>query len=329
MSDKNHAANTMKSCTACDTIFENPDFLACPHDGSLLVDATKVDKLIGVTINDRYRIVEQLHRGGTTTIYKGIHDLTERTLAVKVLNEELVRDQIALKRFQQEAQAVSHIQHQCVITVYDYGFIPTSQPYLVMDFLEGETLHSTVVQEGPLNPKRFRRLFWNICGALAQAHDMGIVHRNLKPSNIMLVLFGGDELPKIIDFHLAKLMPASGKSDQGLTQTDEIMGTPLYMSPEQCRTASVDFRSDIYSLGCTMYFALTGEPPFQDDNRVDTMQRHMLDKIPQGALPAEFESIILKAMAKKPEDRWASMDELGEAIGNKPVDKEREGEVRN
>ncbi|MBK9145216.1 MAG: serine/threonine protein kinase [Candidatus Melainabacteria bacterium] len=314
-------SSKLKLCTACDGIFENPDFFICPRDGNKLIEAGRVDRLIGVMLNERYRVVEQLHRGGRTTIYRGRHELMGRDVAIKVLNPEWVCDQISIKRFQQEAQAVSHLQHPGVVTVYDYGFVPSGQPFMVMDLLQGETLHTKVVQEGPLSSARFRKLFWEICGAMAQAHDLGVVHRDLKPANILLTRIYETEVPIIIDFSIARLMPSSKKTNQSLTQTGEILGTPLYMSPEQCLAASIDARSDIYSLGCTMFFALTGEPPFRGDSNIDTMELHMMGRVETGRLPADLEPVVLKAMAKNHRDRYASMDQLGEALTGKPVDK--------
>lgn len=318
--DKKPSSN-IKMCPACNTLFENSTYVVCPHDRTFLINPSGVDEVLGMILNDRYEVLEQLHRGGTATIYRAVHRAMDREVCIKVLNTDRLYDQITIKRFQQEAQASSHVCHPGAVTVYDYGFIDSGQPYLVMDYIRGETLQAVVVQEGPLEPKRFRSIFWQLCGTLAHMHDKGIVHRNIKPSNIIISSLPWEaEIPVIIDFNIVKLMPSS-RSDQSLTQTGEVFGTPLYMSPEQCMAQSVDKRADIYALGCTMFFALTGETPFKGMSSLDTYQMHMATKAPEGVLPFEFESIVLKALEKKPQDRFQSMDELGQAIGHKPVDK--------
>lgn len=291
------------------------------------------DELIGQILNDRYKVVEEVGRGGMSAVYKGIHELMDRTVAIKVLLPQLVSDTISIKRFQQEAQAASHLQHPNVITVYDYGFVASGQPYLVMDFLEGESLSDIIRHEKQTTTKRMIPIFMQACEALEHAHQKGVIHRDLKSSNIMLIDFEGKkDFVKVVDFGIAKLMPSSGKQSQNLTQTGEVFGSPIYMSPEQCMAQSLDARSDIYSMGAMMYEALTGQPPLMGNSIIDTMQMHMStppkpfrEIRPDLEIPEALERVVLKALAKKPEQRYQSMQELRDALEgvSKLLDKEK------
>ncbi len=291
------------------------------------------DELIGQILNDRYKVVEEVGRGGMSAVYKGIHELMDRTVAIKVLLPQLVSDQISIKRFQQEAQAASHLQHPNVITVYDYGFVASGQPYLVMDFLEGESLADIIRRDKQVPVKRMIPIFMQACEALEHAHQKGVIHRDLKSSNIMLIDFEGKkDFVKVVDFGIAKLMPSSGKQSQNLTQTGEVFGSPIYMSPEQCMAQSLDARSDIYSMGAMMYESLTGQPPLMGNSIIDTMQMHMStppkpfrESRPDLDIPEALERVVLKALAKKPEQRYQSMQELRDAMEgvSKLLDKEK------
>ncbi len=282
----------------------------------------KKDELIGQILNDRYKVVEEVGRGGMSAVYRGVHELMDRTVAIKVLLPQLVSDQISIKRFQQEAQAASHLQHPNVITVYDYGFVASGQPYLVMDFLEGESLSEIIKADKHVPVKRVIPIFMQACEALEHAHQKGVIHRDLKSSNIMLIDFEGKkDFVKVVDFGIAKLMPSSGKQSQNLTQTGEVFGSPIYMSPEQCMAQSLDARSDIYSMGAMIYEALTGQPPLMGQSIIDTMQMHMStppkpfkEVRPDLNIPDALERVVLKALAKKPEQRYQSMQELRDAM---------------
>lgn len=277
-------------------------------------------ELIGQVLNDRYKILEELHRGATSTFYKAHHDLMERTVAIKILNK--IHDPIEVKRFQQEAQCASRLQHPGIVTVFDFGFEDQKLPYLVMDFINGRTLDTVLLNEGPLSPERFRALFFKLCSAMAHVHERRIVHRNLKPSNFMIYKdANGNQFPEIIDFHLAEYLLPLSELIPSLTLPGEIVGTPAYMSPEQCLGDRITERSDIYSMGCAMYFALTNRPPFHASTSVDTMQMQIHLEPPKGKLPEEFEPIIWKAIEKRPENRYQTMAELGELLGGRPVEK--------
>lgn len=322
----------VKKCPACNEEYQDTNLVVCPKDRTMLLTPQK-DELIGQILNDRYKVVEEVGRGGMSAVYKGIHELMDRTVAIKVLLPQLVSDTISIKRFQQEAQAASHLQHPNVITVYDYGFVASGQPYLVMDFLEGESLSDIIRHEKQTTTKRMIPIFMQACEALEHAHQKGVIHRDLKSSNIMLIDFEGKkDFVKVVDFGIAKLMPSSGKQSQNLTQTGEVFGSPIYMSPEQCMAQSLDARSDIYSMGAMMYEALTGQPPLMGNSIIDTMQMHMStppkpfrEIRPDLEIPEALERVVLKALAKKPEQRYQSMQELRDALEgvSKLLDKEK------
>lgn len=322
----------VKKCPACNEEYQDTNLVVCPKDRTMLLTPQK-DELIGQILNDRYKVVEEVGRGGMSAVYKGIHELMDRTVAIKVLLPQLVSDQISIKRFQQEAQAASHLQHPNVITVYDYGFVASGQPYLVMDFLEGESLADIIRRDKQVPVKRMIPIFMQGCEALEHAHQKGVIHRDLKSSNIMLIDFEGKkDFVKVVDFGIAKLMPSSGKQSQNLTQTGEVFGSPIYMSPEQCMAQSLDARSDIYSMGAMMYESLTGQPPLMGNSIIDTMQMHMStppkpfrESRPDLDIPEALERVVLKALAKKPEQRYQSMQELRDALEgvSKLIDKEK------
>lgn len=322
----------VKKCPACNEEYQDTNLVVCPKDRTMLLTPQK-DELIGQILNDRYKVVEEVGRGGMSAVYKGIHELMDRTVAIKVLLPQLVSDQISIKRFQQEAQAASHLQHPNVITVYDYGFVASGQPYLVMDFLEGESLSDIIRRDKQVPVKRMIPIFMQACEALEHAHQKGVIHRDLKSSNIMLIDFEGKkDFVKVVDFGIAKLMPSSGKQSQNLTQTGEVFGSPIYMSPEQCMAQSLDARSDIYSMGAMMYESLTGQPPLMGNSIIDTMQMHMStppkpfrESRPDLDIPEALERVVLKALAKKPEQRYQSMQELRDALEgvSKLIDKEK------
>lgn len=301
---------------------------------------------IGQIFNDRYKVVEALHDGTGSSIFRAVHELMDKTVAIKMLSPSRAVDTISIKRFQQEAQAASHLSHPGVVTVFDYGFIKEGLPYLVMEYLPGQTMMDVVVQEGPLSVDRFRDLFFKLCKTLAYVHQQGVIHRDLKPSHFVitrynpdneyvkrrsnLTLVKGDELPVLVDFNLAKLKPSSGKESQMLEQQGEVIGTPLFMSPEHCLTTEIDERSDIYSLGCCMYYALTGTPPFQGTSIIDSMQMHMSSQPNGDRLPDEVKNIVQQTLEKNPSDRIQTMDELAEllrptATSNSTESKKEEG----
>jgi serine/threonine-protein kinase len=315
-------AEKLKKCPACQREFTG-GLAVCQFDGTLLISVMK-DQFIGTKVADKYEVISEIGRGGMSIVYKARHELMDRTVAIKMLQSGLVNDQTSIRRFQQEAQAASCLTHPNVITVYDYGLVPSGQPYLVMDCLSGESLSDVVLREGFVAPLRAITIFVQACDALEHAHQKGVLHRDLKCGNIMLTeIEGQKDVVKVVDFGIAKLMPSSGKQQQNLTQTGEVFGSPIYMSPEQCMGEQLDARSDIYSMGTVLYEALTGHPPLMGDTIIDTMQMHVATKPPPFAkmrpglnIPPALEEVCLKALEKKPSDRFVSMAAFRDALIN-------------
>jgi eukaryotic-like serine/threonine-protein kinase len=318
-------ATRRKYCPKCRRIYGATDQV-CLQDHTLLqpeiegsLGAT-YDSPIGTVLADRYEILSEIGRGGMSIVYRGRHLLMDRICAIKMLLAQLMYDQTSKKRFQLEAEAASCLKHPNIIAVYDYGIAPTGQPYLVMEYLVGESLADLIKRDKNIEQRRVVRVFIQACDALSHAHNKGVIHRDLKSSNIMLVeQEDKNDVVKVLDFGIAKLMPASGKLPQNLTQTGEVFGSPIYMSPEQCLGQALDQRSDIYSMGTMAYEALTGVPPLVGNTIVDTMQMHVGTKPTAmkshnvDVLPA-LEALVFKALEKKPENRFQTMQEMYAAL---------------
>jgi serine/threonine protein kinase len=273
--------------------------------------------MLGTTLADRYRIISIVGQGGMSVVYKAHHELMKRMVAIKMLHTKQMQDEESVARFQQEAQAASQLNHVNVITVHDFGVSEDGRHYLVMDFVEGDSLAEILDESGPLPYTRAIPIFIQVCEGLGHAHENGIIHRDLKPGNIMVVQRDGRDLVKVVDFGVAKMLPRKGKPMQQLTHTGEIFGTSLYLSPEQCAGKLLDTRSDIYAFGCVMHEVLTAVPPFVGINLLDTMQKHINEPVPtfaqtapELAIPPRLEQIVMKALAKLPEDRYQTMEEL-------------------
>lgn len=309
-----------KTCPTCNAGYAG-DVSVCPADGTMLTTIAN-DILIGTTIAGRYQILSFIGRGGMSVVYKARHKYMERIAAIKMLHAHLVSNDKSLKRFQQEAQAASCLAHPNIMGVHDFGLTAQGQPYLVMDYLQGASLAEVIEKDGPLTAERAINLFIQACDALAHAHQKNVVHRDLKPSNIMLVEDADNpDFVKIVDFGIAKILPQAERQGQHLTQTGEVFGSPLYMSPEQCLSSDLDARSDVYSLGCVMYETLTGKVPLSGANMLETMYMHLNEpplpfrKVrPDLSIPEDLEAIIFKTMEKLPKDRQQSMLELKEDL---------------
>ncbi|HEY9678765.1 MAG TPA: serine/threonine-protein kinase [Drouetiella sp.] len=291
--------------------------LTCPADGTELRGPNN-DPLIGKTFAERYDIESVLGLGGMSIVYKARHKLMDRIVAIKMLHGNIKGDHLSLERFRMEAQAASSLNHQNIITVYDFGVTPQSEAFFVMDFLDGESLSECLERKKRLPWERAINIFKQICDGLGAAHKKGIVHRDMKPANVILIKEeeGGEQV-KLVDFGIAKLLPSSGKQQQSLTKTGEVFGSPIYMSPEQCLGKDVDRHSDIYALGCLMYETLTGSPPHLGATFLDTLNKHVNDPAkpmrevaPEADIPVELERIIDKCLQKKPEQRFDTTDEM-------------------
>jgi serine/threonine protein kinase len=318
-----------KFCIKCGDKFAS-GMTKCPKDGGELMELRQ--DMIGTTFAKKYQITSILGEGGMSIVYKAKHKYMERVVAVKVLHKHLVADAVALQRFQQESQAASSLSHPNIVTVYDFG-IEEGQAFFVMDCLEGPTLQDVLEKQERISPKEAVSILVQLCDGLEHAHRKGIVHRDLKPSNVVLMpQENGSQLLKIVDFGIAKLMPSEdGKTRQSLTQTGEVFGSPLFMSPEQCMGRAPDLRSDIYSVGCLMYEALSGVPPLMGDTSFETMTKHV-NEMPLTfkqigndlQVPPELEAVVFRCLQKDPENRYQSAAEI---IGDLP-DTERPA-IRN
>ncbi len=266
-----------------------------------------------------YDLIDTIGSGGMGVVYKAKHKKLDKTMAIKCLHRELAVDAANVRRFAQEVCAASQLSHANLVSVYDSGITDDGTPYLVMDYLEGTSLADTLRKEGFLPLERFIEIFLQVTEALDHAHAKGIVHRDLKPSNIMLV---GNEssvsdFVKIVDFGIARVIQEVAKDGPQVTQTGDVIGSPVYMSPEQCLGKNLDRSSDIYSLGVVMYECLTGKAPFAADNAIQMIVKHVQDKPiapsklrPDLRIPPELDNLILSCLEKDPALRPKNLHDI-------------------
>jgi serine/threonine protein kinase len=270
---------------------------------------------LGPVLGERFEIIEKLGEGGMGTVYKVKDKKINVTLAIKILHEELARDQANVQRFEQEIKASINMTHPNLLAVYEQGVTPSGAPYLVMDYVDGQSLDHLIHSELFLHPQRVLDIFIQIAEALEHAHNKGVIHRDIKPSNIIISKTPeSHDQVKLVDFGIAKILPVAGIDVQNLTQTGDIFGSPLYMSPEQCRGERLDPRSDLYSLGCVMYETLTGLTPFESENAVKTIVGH-LNKQPDPigkelCVSKDLEDVMLMCLEKDPANRFQSAHQL-------------------
>ncbi|MFT3922459.1 MAG: serine/threonine-protein kinase [Myxococcales bacterium] len=273
-----------------------------------------VDPLIGQVLDGRYQIEKVLGEGGMGLVYKARHTTLGKPLAIKVLKAEVSKDQEIVQRFRQEAQSATAIGNHHIIDISDFGVLSDGSTYFVMEFLDGISLTNAIEPGKPLETRRTVHIAKQLCRALGAAHDIGIVHRDLKPDNIYLIRRGGDnDFVKVLDFGIAKVGGAKSK----LTQVGQVFGTPHYMSPEQCAGTQVDKRTDIYALGVIMYEMTSSRVPFDADNLMGILTKHLYEEPvrphelpPPVDVPVAIEAIIMKCLAKKADVRYQSMQEV-------------------
>ena len=270
---------------------------------------------IGDKIAERYKVIEKLGAGGMGAVYLVEEGSTDRRLALKTVITQGATDR-NFKRFEMEAKATRLLQHESLVQIYDYGLIDNNQPFFAMEYCQGQNLSQRIKADGPLPVDRAIEMFIAICNALTYAHSQGVVHRDLKPSNVMIT----ENNVKILDFGIAKVL-REGDEFNTITQTGEIFGSPLYMSPEQCLGRSVDQRSDVYSLGCMFFEALTGSPPFFGETALATMLKHQSETpqtLKEATLGREFsrdlETIIAHMLEKSPVDRYPDLQKVSEDL---------------
>jgi tetratricopeptide (TPR) repeat protein len=312
----------MPSCTKCaaEVQLEDPFCAAC--------GAPVVDPLIGAVVGDRYRILTRIGVGGMGAVYRAEHTMMRRDLAIKVLLPELGGKDEFARRFEREAESASRLQHPNIISVTDFGHMPDGALFLAMEFLAGESL-GDVIHAGPVPRERALKIIRQILRGLDHAHAAGVVHRDLKPDNIMLVERDGQtDVVKILDFGIAKVTaPTSGNrggaaGGTALTQAGVIFGTPEYLSPEQALGEVVDARADIYAAGVILYEMLAGRKPFQSEDKVKIISMHLAhvpprirDVAPSSVdVPVALEQVVLQALEKSRENRFATATAFLQAL---------------
>jgi serine/threonine protein kinase len=263
-----------------------------------------------VIINGRYEVLAELGRGGMGIVYRAKQKSLNRRVAIKMLSRDLAGDSEFCARFQQEAEVIARLQHENIVTVYDIEQ-DRGTFFIIMEYVQGVSLQKRIANSGELSAPHAARLIGQVARALGYAHKKGIVHRDIKPDNIMIV---DDDKAMVMDFGIARVADSTLK-----TQTGVSMGTPKYMSPEQARGKKVDHRSDLYSLGVVLYTCLTAELPFDGDSPFTIALKHMQEPPPLPSekvedLPEAMEKIVLRAMAKDPGDRFQSGEEFAAAL---------------
>ena len=307
----------MKKCPKCGIEYSDATTL-CPSDGIALEKTD--DPVLGKTLIGKYRVDEKLSEGGMGAVYRGTHVLMDKTVAIKVLRPSLAADEKIVARFSREARAASRISHPNALAVTDFGEDEDGVVFLVMEFLDGKTLKEVIRQEGPMPLARVVDIMRQVGDALKAAHEQGVVHRDLKSDNIMLITAGVGDHPKVLDFGIAKINEPEGQPNSELTAPNLVIGTPQYMSPEQCSQSSeIDSRSDIYSFGVILYEMLVGHVPFSGESPTIVMMKHMQDPVPsvldeRSDIPASIGQIITRAMAKVPDDRYQNITDLLEDL---------------
>jgi serine/threonine protein kinase/tetratricopeptide (TPR) repeat protein len=315
----------MKICPICQTKFQE-SILFCPKDGERVTDYTDIkdpkDPLIGIVLDNKYRIDRKIADGGMSNIYLANHMQLDIPVAVKVMHDRLVSDEKAIRRFRREAQSAMRIRHTNAITVLDFGVTDRKLVYLIMEYLQGSTLKDKLKRQPLLPLKEVNNIFQQVCAAVKIAHRRGIIHRDLKPENIFLQQDGDIEVIKVLDFGIAKLQ----FSEENLTQMGTALGSPHYMAPEQLGdNEQIDLRADVYSLGVILFEMLTGETLFKGSSSTAIAYKHISEKPREirsirPELSQDLENVVQKALEKNPSSRYEDiasfLEDLTEAFLN-------------
>lgn len=323
MAPNEQAEDARLVCLSCKRTFL-PGVRVCPDDGGILVPSS-VDELVGTTLSGLYEIMGIIGRGGTSVVYKARHALMDRLVAIKMLlwSSDGLREEKRIRRFQQEARTASRLNHPHIATLYDFGISPQGQPFLVMEYIEGHSLEELIHTGGAMQVERALRLFIQITDAMEHAHQRGVVHRDLKPSNFILAMPKDgttEESIKVVDFGVAELI-SDRMQDSNMQLAEQVFGSPLYMSPEQCLNKNIDSRCDIYCLGVSMYQVLTARLPFLGNTLVEVMSKHISEipptfrkAAPNLQIPKSVEEAVMRALRKVPAQRHQSMKSLREQL---------------
>jgi eukaryotic-like serine/threonine-protein kinase len=278
----------------------------------------------GTRLGQNYVVREHLGGGGMASVYRGEHITLGRPVAIKVLSRALTTKPSVVVRFLQEARASSKVRHENVVEVTDFGETEHGRPFMVMEFLEGESLSATLRRQGPLPWERARPMLVQLLAALQAAHEHGVIHRDMKPENVFRISrMGSDDFLKVFDFGIAKvLLGDDGSPAKPLTIEGQILGTPAYMSPEQCLGDPVDARADLYAVGIIAYEMITGRPPFEGKetskllyDQVYSPMPDMSEVAPPGTkIDRRAEALVLRALEKDRDQRYATAQEFAEAL---------------
>jgi serine/threonine protein kinase len=319
----------MKYCTACHKTYPTGQDV-CPADHTKLQVAHELQP--GMIIRNKYQILSRIGIGGMGLVYCGRHLTFNELCAIKIVNDDIAGDATFLQRFQTEAVVTRKLRHPNAVRVDDFDYTEDGRPFIVMELVEGKNISEILQTEGALAVPRAVRIARQVALAIAMAHKLGIVHRDLKPGNIILTTDEhGQEVAKVLDFGIAKLREAAGESRPEMTMTGMVVGTPLYMSPEQFMGkkagGDIDGRTDIYSLGVVLYQMVTAELPFEADTPYALMLQHLQGAVtpphelkPELHIPAALSQVILKAMEKSREQRFQTAEEFVAALDGIPID---------
>jgi serine/threonine protein kinase/Tol biopolymer transport system component len=326
-----HCAQVLRegalSCDDCGSSITGPDASEAAaaleaSTASLDKAINKINALIGKIIGGKYRLISLLGEGGMGSVYRALRLHIGDEVAVKVLHPEYVNEATTIERFRREAQAAAMIRHPTVVTIHDFSEARDGEPaYIVMELVEGKTLRKILESEGSLDPQRAVAIMRQVCKGVGAAHRLQVVHRDIKPDNIMILPPDSDdnqERVKVLDFGIAKLRDMA--ASKTLTQTGKVIGTVYYMSPEQCCAEHLDARSDVYSLGAMLYEMLAGTPPFTAETATAIVAKHLSQ--PPPPLPEEvrvsprLEAVLMRALGKEPGSRQSDASALGRELGD-------------
>jgi eukaryotic-like serine/threonine-protein kinase len=321
----------MKYCPSCHKTYPG-DYNVCPADQTGLQSVSEFQP--GMIVRNKYEILARIGVGGMGVVYKGRHVTFNELCAIKVVNDSIAGDKNFLQRFQTEAVVTRKLRHPNAVRVDDFDYTDDGRPFIVMELVEGNNVGEILQNEGPLSIPRSVRIATEVARALGAAHKLGFVHRDIKPGNIVLTTNErGQEMAKVLDFGIAKLRQAAGDAQSGvtMTMTGMVVGTPLYMSPEQFMGKKageeIDGRTDLYSLGVVLYQMVTARLPFEGDTLYSIMMQHMQGTVtppdelaPELKIPPALSTVIVKAIDKSRELRFQSADEFIAALEQVSLD---------
>ncbi|MEW5739203.1 MAG: serine/threonine-protein kinase [Myxococcota bacterium] len=282
-------------------------------------DSVKAEDLIGKTLDGRYRIDAVLGQGGMGMVFRGVQTSMQRPVALKTLHPQLAMAPSFFERFRREAEIASRLHHPNIITIFDFGQTPDGMCYYVMELLEGESLRQRVKQHGPMTLREAAAVIEQTALGVGHAHKQNVIHRDIKPHNVMLTQVDGNEYVKVLDFGLVKALES--EDEEHLTSTGQVLGTPQYMPPEQAGGEVVDQRSDLYSLTGVLFYCLTGHSPYGANSVRKALTASLSGKVPpvstyrQGApVPEAIDRFIAKGLKPEKEDRFQTADEFIKAL---------------